>query len=125
MPLDHAPFELIRETVSVPGPAVPPRPTWRERARLVIGPIIAAHHGRPRREIRRALQAAYSYYADRKSGRAYKVWCDECAYALRERSRRNPARHGVIRAEEVMSVMRGHVARAGRLEVVAVLDVDQ
>jgi hypothetical protein len=117
-------FQLERVTIERPRPAAPSRPTWRERARLVIGPVVAANAGKSRREIRRALRAVYGYYADRRSGRAYKVWCDECAFALRERSRKNPARHGVIPAADVMPAMRAHVARSGRLEVTAELDID-
>lgn len=117
-------FSLELVTVERARPAAPARPTWRERARLVIGPVIAANAGKSRREIRRALRAVFSYYADRKRGRAYKVWCEECAYALRERTRKHPGRQGVIPAADVMPAMRGHVARSGRLEVTAELDVD-
>lgn len=117
-------FELELVTIERPRPAAPARPTWRERARLVIGPVVAANAGKSRQEIRRALRAVFSFYTDRKRGRAYKVWCEECAYALRERTRKNAGRQGVIRSEDVMPAMRGHVARSGRLEVTAELDID-
>lgn len=99
--------------------------TWRQRARAVIAPVIAAHHGQPRKVIRKALRDAYSNYASDRSGRAYQVWLEEVRYALRERTRkattRQPARP--LDEDSIMPAMRDWAARQGLTQPTAVLDV--
>ena len=99
-------------------------PTWRQLARGIIAPIIAAHQGQSRKAQRKALREAFPRYGSRKTGHAYKIWCEEVAFALRERSRRSYVRHQGRRPEEVMPVMRPWAAERGLLEVTAVLDID-
>ncbi len=100
--------------------------TWREKARVIIADVILETHGFPRKEIRKALREAYPRFADQRAGYAYKAWCDEVAYALRERSRRPGSRHPhkPKAASEIMPSMREWAMLRGQAEVTAVLDVD-
>lgn len=98
--------------------------TWRQIARGIIAPVIAANQGKTRKEQRKALRLAYPRYAASKTGHAYKVWCEECAFALRERSRRSYVRHQVKRPEDIMQIMRPWAAERGLVEITAVLDID-
>lgn len=98
--------------------------TWRTIARGIIAPLIAGMAGQSRKEMRAALRAAYPKYGAPKRGHAYKIWCEECAFALRERSRGSYVRHGVRRPEDMMKAVHGWAAERGILEVRAVLDVD-
>jgi hypothetical protein len=95
--------------------------TTREQFRAIIAPIVAEQAGQPRKVIRKALRAARP---PRESMPAYhyKVWCEECAIALRDRSRRG--RHKPLAPSAVIPSMRDWAARHGLLEVRAVLDVD-
>ena len=98
--------------------------TWRTIARGIIAPIIAEMDGKSRKEMRTALRAAYPKYGAPKRGHAYKIWCEECSSALRERTRTSHKRHGVRRADDIMKSTRGWAAERGLVEVLAVLDVD-
>ncbi len=98
--------------------------SWRELARQVIAPIVLASAGLPRREIRRKLRRAYQTYHLIRDGYPYKVWCEEVAFALRDRSRRFTRRTPVLRPADVMPAMREWAARRGLMETLAVLDVD-
>jgi hypothetical protein len=98
--------------------------TWRQIARGIIAPVIAANQGKSRKEQRKALREAFPRYGSATRGHAYKIWCEECAFALRERSRRSYVRHQVKRPEDVMQVMRPWAAERGLVEVTAVLDID-
>lgn len=98
--------------------------TWREIARSIIAPIMIALAGRSRKEQRAALRDAFARYGSARRGHAYRIWCEECAYALRERSRRSYKRQGVRRAGDIIKSARGWAAERGLVEVTAVLDVD-
>lgn len=103
-----------------------PRSAWREKARAVIAGVVTAHAGQSRKQMRKALRAAYSQFAAERAGYAYKAWCDEVAYALRDRSRRPGSRPPFrpLAPAEVMPATRQWLAERGQLEVTAVLDVD-
>ena len=102
--------------------------TYREKARSIIAAVIAAHIGANRKTIRKALRAAYPTYSNttRRKGYAYKAWCDECAFALRERSRRITPRSTSrpLPPEAIIPSMRQWSAARGLTEVRFVLDID-
>jgi hypothetical protein len=99
--------------------------TWRTIARSIIAPVMIEMAGKTRKEQRAALRRAFDRYgAPRRAGHAYKIWCEEVAFALRERSRRSYQRHGVRRPEDIMKSARPWAAQRGLLEITAVLDID-
>jgi hypothetical protein len=97
--------------------------TTREQARAIIAPVVLAHAGESRRQIRQALRAARAAtpFAHTR-GYLYSVWREEVAIALRDRSRRG--RRKPLASGDVMPAMREWAVTHGLVEVRAVLDVD-
>ena len=54
--------------------------TWRDKARPIIAAVLRENDGKPLKEIRAALRAAYPFYA--RLCWPYKVWCDEIRLQL-------------------------------------------
>lgn len=100
--------------------------TWRQKARAIIFPIVSRMHGEPRKKIRAALREAYAEsYGFPCSGYPYRIWCEEVAYALHERTRKvKRPRPELKRERDVMPCMRGWARRQGLLAPKATLDVD-
>lgn len=100
--------------------------TWRQRARAVISPVVAAHYGQPRKAVRKALREAFANYYHSRSGRAYQIWLEEVRYAMRERTRkantRQPARP--LDADDIMPSMRDWAAAQGVTQPLATYDTN-
>lgn len=100
-------------------------PTQREKARAIIAPIVLAMAGKSRREIRKELRAVrHQFYLYLRTRYGVKVWQQEVAFALRDRSRKFTRRTKVFRPEEIMPAQREWAAAQGLLAPLAVLDVD-
>lgn len=54
--------------------------SWRDYARPIISRVIAENKGKPIKEIRAALSAAYPF--GERQYHPYRIWLDECAVQL-------------------------------------------
>ena len=102
-----------------------PQIDWRTTARALIAAALIGSQGETRKQVRARIRAAFEQYPSGREGYAYKVWLQERAYALGERTRprRTPHYLRPRRLEDIMPAARDWATAKGLVEVTAVLDV--
>lgn len=90
----------------------------RAECRGIIAPILAVMQGASRKEIRKALRAAWT---EVRRGHRYNVWRDEVRIAMREKKRK---RNRPKPEAEIIPSMREWARNRGMTEIFAVYDVD-
>lgn len=105
--------------------ATAPSINWRTTARALIATALIGSQGETRKQVRARIRAAFADYPSEREGYAYKVWLEERAYALGERTRprRTPHYLRPRKLEDIMPAARDWATAKGLVEVTAVLDV--
>jgi hypothetical protein len=102
-----------------------PEINWRTTARALIAAALIGSQGESRKQVRARIRAAFAQYPSERQGYPYKVWLQERAYALGERTRphRTPFYLRPRKLENIMPAARDWATAKGLVEVTAVLDV--